>query len=73
MKDADAALSGGFKDRADIGVEVGALSGSEAVGDLAEDDTGPQGPFGTVVGGRDRAVAEKGPVTAKLCEMASAS
>src|SRR3712207_7348341 len=51
MKDADAASSGGFEDRADIGVEVSAPGGSEAVGDLAEDDTGPQRLFGPVVGG----------------------
>src|SRR3954462_13183271 len=40
MEDADAASSGGFEDRADVGVEVSAPSGSEAVGDLAEDDAG---------------------------------
>jgi hypothetical protein len=40
MKDADATSSSGFEDRADIGVEVGTASGSEAVGDLVEDDGG---------------------------------
>ena len=59
MEDADAASSGGFEDRADVGVEVSAPSGSEAVGDLAEDDAGPQRLFGAVVGGRDRAVGEE--------------
>src|SRR3954469_23399957 len=59
MEDADAASSGGFEDRADVGVEVGAPSGSEAVGDLTEDDAGPQRLFGAVVGGRDRAVGEE--------------
>src|SRR3712207_9118794 len=59
MKDADAASSGGFEDRSDVGVEVGAPSGSEAVGDLAEDDAGPQRLFGAVVGRRDRAVGEE--------------
>src|SRR3712207_3081470 len=59
MKDADAASSGGFEDRSDIGVEVGAPSGSEAVGDLAEDDAGPQGLLGAVVGGRDVAVGDE--------------
>src|SRR3954466_14466608 len=42
MEDADATSSGGFEDRADVGVEVGAPSGSEAVGDFAKDDAGPQ-------------------------------
>src|SRR3954462_8282042 len=46
MEDTDATSSGGFEDRADIGVEVGAPSGSEAGGDLAEDDAGPQRLFG---------------------------
>src|SRR4051812_5975256 len=59
MEDTDATSSGGFEDRADIGVEVGAPSGSEAVGDLAEDDAGPQRLFGAVVGGRDGAVGEE--------------
>src|SRR6478672_758223 len=59
MEDADAAPSGGFEDRADVGVEVSAPSGSEAVGDLAEDDAGSQRLFGAVVGGRDRAVGEE--------------
>src|SRR5215213_1342551 len=59
MEDSDATSSGGFEDRADIGVEVGAPSGSEAVGDLAEDDAGPQRLFGAVVGGRDGAVGEE--------------
>src|SRR3954452_23098177 len=59
MEDADAAWSGGFEDRADVGVEVGTPSGSEAVGDLAEDDAGPQRLFGAVVGGRDRAVGKE--------------
>ena len=59
MEDADATSSGGFEDRADVGVEVGAPSRSEAVGDLAEDDAGPQRLFGAVVGGRHRAVGEK--------------
>jgi hypothetical protein len=45
MEDAEAASSGGFEDRADVGVEVGAPEGSEAVGDLAEDDAGPQRLF----------------------------
>src|SRR5215207_1881904 len=59
MEDADATSSGGFEDRADVGVEVGAPRGSEAVGDLAEDDAGPQGLFGPVVGGRRLAVSEE--------------
>jgi hypothetical protein len=59
VKDADAASSGGFEDRADVGVEVGAPSGSEAAGDLAEDDTGPQRLFGAVVGGGYRGVSEE--------------
>jgi hypothetical protein len=59
MKDADAASSGGFEDRADVGVEVGAPFGSEAVGDLAEDDAGPQRLFRPVVGGRHRAVGQE--------------
>jgi hypothetical protein len=59
MEDADAASPGGFEDRANVGVEVGAPGGSEAVGDLAEDDAGPQRLFGAVVGGRDRAVGQE--------------
>src|SRR4029453_19411881 len=59
MEDADATPSGGFEDRADVGVEVGTPSGSEAVGDLAEDDARSQRLFGAVVGGRYRAVGEE--------------
>src|SRR5215213_8618337 len=59
MEDTGATSSGGFENRADIGVEVGAPSGSEAVGDLAEDEAGPQRLFGAVVGGRDGAVGEE--------------
>ena len=59
MEDADAAPSGGFEDRADVGVEVSAPSRSEAIGDLAEDDAGSQRLFGAVVGGRYRAVGEE--------------
>src|SRR5690349_2190424 len=59
MEDAGAVSSGGFEDRADIGVEVGTPSGSEAVGDLAEDNAGPQRLFGPVVGGRDLAVGKE--------------
>src|SRR4051795_8786383 len=59
MEDADAASSGGLEDRADVGVEVGAPEGSEAVGDLAEDDAGPQRLFRPVVGGRHRAVGQE--------------
>src|SRR3954447_14222888 len=59
MEDADATSSSGFEDRADVGVEVGTPERSEAVGDLAEDDAGPQRLFGAVVGGRDCAVGEE--------------
>ncbi len=59
MEDADATASGGFEDRADVGVEVSTPSGSEAVGDLAEDDAGPQRLFGAVVGGRHCAVGQE--------------
>src|SRR3954468_1031832 len=59
MEDADAASSGGLEDRADIGIKVGAPEGSEAVGDLAEDDAGPQRLFRPVVGGRHLAVGQE--------------
>ena len=59
MEDADATSSGGFEDRADVGVEASAPSGSEAVGDFAEDDAGPQRLFGAVVGGGYRGVSEE--------------
>ena len=51
MKDADAASSGDFEDRADVGIEVGGPGKSEAVGELAEDNAGPPDLFGPVVGG----------------------
>ena len=44
---------GRFEDRADVGVEVGAPRGSEAVG-IWEDDAGPQGLFGPLLVGEPR-------------------
>src|SRR3954465_4976338 len=48
---ADRSASGGFDDGSDIGVEDGAPVATKAVGDLAIDGTGAQGPLGPVVGG----------------------
>ena len=56
---ADGSSSCGFHDGADVGVEVGGPGGAEAVGDLAEDDAGPERLFGAVVGCRDGAVFEE--------------
>jgi hypothetical protein len=58
-EDADPSPSRRFHDGSDIGIEVGTPEGSEAVGDLAEDDAGPQRLFGPVVGGRHLAVSEE--------------
>ena len=40
LKDGEAVLAAGIDDGADSGEEVGSPFGAEAVGDLAEDDTG---------------------------------
>src|SRR3954465_9753097 len=53
---ADRSASGGFDDGSDIGVEDGAPVAKKAVGDLAMDGTGAQGPLGPVVGGGDVSV-----------------
>ena len=58
-QDRDATSSGGLEHGSDVGVKISAPEGSEAVGDLAEDDAGPQGLFGPVVGGRYLAVGEE--------------
>ena len=42
VEGADGSSSRGFEDGADIGIEAGAPFGSEAVGDLSEDDARPQ-------------------------------
>jgi hypothetical protein len=59
VEDADAASSRGLQNRPDIGVEAGAPFGSEAVGDLAEDDAGPQSLLSAVVGRRNGAVGDE--------------
>ncbi len=51
MEESDTSSSCGFHYGSDVGIEFGAPSGSEAVGDLAEDDAGAEGAFGSVVGG----------------------
>ena len=53
------ASSGGFEDGPDIGVEPGAPFGAEAVGDLAEDDAGPQRLLRAVVGRRNGPVGDE--------------
>ena len=58
-QDSDSSSSGGLQDGPDIGIEGGAALGSEAIGDLAEDDAGPECLFGAVIGGRDGAVGEE--------------
>src|SRR5512147_1129575 len=50
-EDGDTSSSGGFDDGSDVGVEVGSPPGAEAIRHLTEDDTGPQGLLGAVVGG----------------------
>jgi hypothetical protein len=56
----DAVEAGGSDDESGEGVNVGAPEGPEAVGDLAEDDAGPERAFGAVVGGWDLAVGDEG-------------
>src|SRR3954452_5442504 len=59
VEDADAASSRGLQNRPDVGVEAGAPFRPEAVGDLAEDDAGPQSLLGAVVGRRNGAVGDE--------------
>ena len=56
---ADLASSSGFDGRADVGVEVGGPFAAEAVGDLPIHGAGPQGAFGTVVGGAEGSVGDE--------------
>ena len=48
-----------LEDGPDVGIESGAPLGSEAVGDLAEDDAGAERLLGAVVGGRDGAIGDE--------------
>jgi len=59
LEHADRSSSRGFNDGSDVGVEFGAPLGSEAVGDLAEDDARARRPLRTVVGRWDRAVGDE--------------
>lgn len=52
----EAEASSGFDDGSDVGEELGAPVGYEAVGDLAEDGGGPEGLLGAAVGWRDRPI-----------------
>ena len=59
LKSADGAAASGFYDRPDVGIELGAPFGAEAVGDFAEHDAGPQGSLGAVVGRRNLAIGDE--------------
>ncbi len=50
LEDGEAVLAASIDDGPDGGEELAAPLGTEAVGHLAEDDTGTQRPFGGVVG-----------------------
>ncbi len=54
LEDGEAAVAAGIDDGPDGGEELAAPLGTETVGHLAEDDTGTQRPFGSVVGIGDR-------------------
>ena len=58
LEDGEAVWAAGVDDGMDGGEELAAPLGTEAVGHLAEDDTGTLRPFGGVVGVRDLAVGE---------------
>ena len=58
-QDPDSSSSGGLEDGPDVGIESGAPLGSEAIGDLAEDDAGPKCLLGAVIGRRDGAVGDE--------------
>lgn len=51
--------AGGAGDGSVSGMDLGAPVGAESVGDLAEDDGGPDFPFGDVVGGRHASVGQE--------------
>src|SRR5712691_210388 len=55
----DCASSRGFDDGSNVGVELCAPFGTEAVCHLSEDDAGTQRLFGAVVGGRNGSVGEE--------------
>jgi len=59
VDDADPPSSRGFDDGSDVGVEVCAPSGSQAIGDFSKDDAWPRGLLGAVVGGRDVAIGDE--------------
>src|SRR6201986_3093816 len=56
----DAVEAGGAAGGSGEAVNVGAPEGPEAVGDLAEDDAGPERAFGAVIGGWDLAIGDEG-------------
>src|SRR5208283_3721608 len=56
---ADGSSSGGFDDRANVGVELGSPLTAKAVGDLAIDRAGAQRPFRAIVGGFEVAVGHE--------------
>src|ERR1700730_10169229 len=59
VDDADPPSSRSFDDGSDVGVEVCAPSGSEAIGDFSKDDARSQGLLGAVVGRRDVAIGDE--------------
>ena len=59
LEDGKASPSGGLQHGPDIGIERGPPRRAEAVGDLAEDNAGPERLLGAVVGGRDGAVGDE--------------
>lgn len=56
----DAVEAPGADDGSGQGMDVGAPERAEAVGDLAEDDAGPERAFGAVVRGRGVAIGRGG-------------
>jgi hypothetical protein len=59
LEDGKASPSGGLQHGPDIGIKRGPPRRAEAVGDLAEDNAGPERLLGAVVGGRDGAVGDE--------------
>ncbi len=59
LEDGEAVLATGIDDGPDVGEDLAAPVGTEAVGDLAQDDTGTQSTIGSVVGVGDRAVGDE--------------
>jgi len=59
LKGSDCAAAAGFDDRTDVGIELGAPFGPEAVCNFAKHCGWPQRPLGTVVGGGNVAIGHE--------------